>query len=68
MFPWVQGWLHVLEDIVQEDAPYDLRTYEEYIEWYHRKTRVRCIRVVDDPHIKIFKTLRADWTKRTHIT
>nr|CCI55288.1 PH01B001G05.11 [Phyllostachys edulis] len=44
-----QGWLHALEDVIQEDAPYDSREYEEYIEWYSSRTRVCCVRVVDDP-------------------
>lgn len=38
-----------MEDIVQEDAPYDHSTYEVYIEWYSSRTRVRIITVVDDP-------------------
>lgn len=38
-----------MEDIVQEDAPYDSETYVMYVEWYSNRMRLRCIRVVDDP-------------------
>ena len=49
MFSWVQGWLSAYGNIVEERAPYDPGTYVEYMEWYSSRTRVRCVRVVDDP-------------------
>ena len=50
--PWVgvEGWSGAQEDLVEcGDAPYDPETYDEYMEWYASRTRLRCVRVVADP-------------------
>lgn len=50
MSPWVEAWSGVHDDLIQcMDDPYDPKTYEEYMEWYASRMRLRCIRVVVDP-------------------
>ena len=50
MSPWVEGWSGANEDPIQcGNDPYDPETYEEYMEWYATRTRLRCVRVVVDP-------------------
>lgn len=47
MEPWVTQWVNAHEDLVQEDAPYDPTSYDEYLRWYAPRTRTRLVHVVD---------------------
>ena len=49
MSSWVEAWISAYDDLVQEDAPYDSETYEEYMECYASRTRLRRVRVVVNP-------------------
>ena len=49
MDSWVGQWEGALQDRVQEDTPYDQRTYDEYIRWYAPQTRTRLVLAADEP-------------------
>ena len=49
MDSWVGQWEGALQDRVQEDIPYDHRSYDEYIRWYAPQTRTRLVLAADEP-------------------
>lgn len=49
MQPWIAQWEGALDDRVEEDRPYDIADYAEYLIWYQGRTRTRLVHVVDPP-------------------
>ena len=43
--PWIDAWGQALQDLVDEQAPYNGASYHTYLQWYTPRTRTRPVRI-----------------------
>ncbi|TVU51348.1 hypothetical protein EJB05_02770 [Eragrostis curvula] len=70
MESWIQQWVGAETDVHVPQGPYDPFRYGEYLQWFHRETRVRLFAVADQPveHVpEITDTFATQPTRAFHL-